>query len=129
MNAPPPVIEANVVAGAAAHVPRSVTANSWAPAAIGDILKRERPASTLSSLPEPILLEFWDFGEAGGVLKEFRAAAAASRTLASAKLRSSADINASIAEKKLEGSSGCSVGSDRDAAKDLAATSSRGGGG
>jgi hypothetical protein len=127
VNAPEPAMEANVAKDAPSPLPGSALAEAPTPPTMGDILRRDSPPILLLSLAEPTFFKFWDFGDAVGVLRSFEAIVACD--LASAKLRSSTDISASMAEKKLPGSSGWGVGIECDAAKDLAATNNRGGGG
>ena len=60
VNAPSPLIEANVVMAAAPPLPSfaSTPADFTEPAAMGDMLRRDRPLPTLPSLPPPDLQEF-----------------------------------------------------------------------
>ena len=60
VKAPPPLIEAKVVMAAAPPLPSfaSAPADFTEPAAMGDMLRRDRPLPTLPSLPPPDLQEF-----------------------------------------------------------------------
>ncbi len=124
VKAPLPVIEANVETAAALLASRSALILPE----MGDILRRERPLAPLPSPAKSVIAELLDGGDCGGVFNAFLAAVSAC-DLASLRFLSSMDINASMAAKKLLGSSGCSVGNECDAANDLAATNSSGGGG
>ena len=67
VKAPLPLTEANVATTALLPLSRS----ALTPPAIGDMLNRERPLPTLSSLTASIIPETWDGGDCGGVFSAF----------------------------------------------------------